>query len=209
MRFTQPAYPTVYFSDKIWVKCPDCGDIGLVETEFGQYTIPYSRHHTSTFSCTKCGSTKKSDEKWFGYVQGFVGRSCGFCGSQISYTTEPTKAPFDSVTIKCNSCKKAKDYSLNWYRYKENMPTDPYFGLELWLQIDIKDKILWLYNIDHLNYLKNYVASKLREDDGRHKYSMITNLPQWIKSAKNRDLILKKIDRLKNEMNRKMEDNTK
>jgi len=74
----------------------------------------------------------------------------------------------------------------------------------LCLQTDIKGKIIWFYNIDHLKYLKDYIASKLREDDGRHKYSLITNLPQWIKSAKNRNLILKKIDRLENEFNKKV-----
>ncbi len=66
----------------------------------------------------------------------------------------------------------------------------------------VKDKIIWFYNMDHLEYLNDYISSKLREDDGRHKYSMITNLPQWIKSAKNRDLILKKMHRLEIEFNK-------
>lgn len=204
MRFTRPAYPTVYFSEKIWVKCPDCENVGLIETELGKYTIPFPHDHKSTFNCSQCGLRKEMDEKWYGYCQGFVGRSCGFCGSQINYTTEPTKTPYESVAIKCQSCHREKDYSLKWYRYKEEKPTDPYFGLELCLQTDIKGKIIWFYNIDHLKYLKDYIASKLREDDGRHKYSLITNLPQWIKLAKNRNLILKKIDRLENEFNKKV-----
>jgi hypothetical protein len=202
MRFLQPAYPTVHFSNKIWVKCPECGDIGLVETELGKYTIPFSINHKSTFTCTRCGLSKKTDEKWYGYYQGFVSRSCGFCGSQISYTTEPTKAPNENVTLKCQSSHRDRDYPLNWYRYKEEKPTDPYFELQLWLQTDVKDKIIWFYNMDHLEYLNDYISSKLREDDGRHKYSMITNLPQWIKSAKNRDLILKKMHRLEIEFNK-------
>ncbi len=200
MRFTQPAYPTVYFSEKILVKCPDCGSVGHIDTELGKYTIPFPHNHKSIFNCSSCGLKKETNEKWYGYCQGFVGRSCGFCGSQINYTSEPTKRPYESVTIKCQSCNREKDYELKWYRYKEEKPTDPYFGLDLWLQTDIKDKILWVYNIDHLTYLKDYIASKLREDDGRHKYSMITNLPQWIKSAKNRDLILKKLDRLEKKL---------
>ncbi len=203
MRFTQPAYPTVYFSDKIWVKCPDCGGMGRVETEPVKNAIPFSHSRKSTFCCTKCSLTQQSDEKWFGYFQGFVERSCGFCGTHICYSTQPTKEPYELVMLKCDACKKEKDYALNWYRYKVDKPTDPYFGLELWLQIDIKDNILWMYNMDHLLYLKDYVAAKLREDDGRHKYSMITNLPQWVKSAKNRALILKKIERLEKEMGKK------
>jgi len=56
-----------------------------------------------------------------------------------------------------------------------------------------------MYNIDHLDYLKEYVEAKLREDDARHKYSMITNLPQWVKSSKNRDIIVKRLNKLKSE----------
>jgi hypothetical protein len=59
-----------------------------------------------------------------------------------------------------------------------------------------------LYSLKHLKYLKEYVAAKLREDNDRHKYSMITNLPQWIKSAKNREAILKKLSKLEVEINK-------
>jgi transcription elongation factor Elf1 len=208
MRFTKLAYPTVYFSERIWVRCPDCDDIGLVETKLGKYTIPFPHDHKSTFNCKKCGLTKESDQEWFGYYQGFCGRGCGFCGSKISYTTEPTKKTYHHITIKCDVCKKEKNYRLKWYRYKEDKPTDPYFGLELWLQTNVKDNTLWIYNIEHLSYLREYVASKLREDDNRHKYSMITNLPQWIKSAKNRELILKKLDNFEKELIIKMAHNS-
>lgn len=200
MRFTEPAYPTVYFSNKIFVKCPECGELGIIETELGKDTIPFPQDHKSTFNCSKCGLRKETNEKWYGYCQGFVDRSCGFCGNRINHTTKPTKTPYDSVSVKCDSCNKEEDYAIKWYRYKENKPIDPYFGMELWLQTNIKDNILWVYNLDHLKYLKAYIESKLRQDDSRHKYSMITNLPQWIKSAKNRDLIVKKLKRLEKEI---------
>jgi hypothetical protein len=74
--------------------------------------------------------------------------------------------------------------------------TDPYFGLQLWLQFPIDDNILWAYNYDHLNYLKTYVAAKLREERVVTKYSMTQKLPNFIKLAKNRDRILKAIERL-------------
>lgn len=200
MRFTEPAYPTVYFSDKIFVKCPSCGEIGIIKTQMGNTIIPFPQGSISTFHCTKCNLKKNTNEKWYGYWQGFIGRPCGICGSEIHHSTKPTKEPYESTSVKCDACNKEKNYKLKWYRYKENQAIDPYFGMDLWLQTDIKNNILWLYNLEHLRYLKKYISAKLREDDQRHKYSMITNLPQWVKSAKNRDLILKKLERFEKEI---------
>jgi hypothetical protein len=204
MRFNKPAYPTVYFSKEIWVKCPKCAEPALVKTELPKSTIPFPWGYKSVCNCNHCGFQETDDNNWSGYIQGFVKRACGNCGSAISHTTQPTKEPYITSEITCGVCKHTRDYELQWYRYRNDKPTDPYFGFDLWLQITIKDHVLWLFNIDHLDYLSEYVDAKLREDDGRHKYSMITNLPQWVKSSKNRDVIVKKLKKLKREFENKM-----
>lgn len=200
MRFSQPAYPTVFFSDKILVKCNTCSGVGMVKTKFGKYTIPFPIDHESVFSCNQCGLVKKHSIDWYGLYQGFLSINCGFCGSGIFYTSKPTKNKTPKTSIICGTCKKEKEYELKWFKYRKDTSVDPYFGLDLWLQINYKDHFLWVYNLEHLQYLKEYVASTLREDNDRHKYSMITNLPQWIKSAKNRDSILKKLNKLQREI---------
>lgn len=197
MRFKKPAYPTVYFSEEIWIKCPKCSEPAMVKTELPKYTIPFPRGHISVCSCSYCGFKETDNNNWSGYVQGFVNRACRNCGSRICYTTEPTKKTYKTSNIRCDICKVTKEYEIQWYRFRNDKPTDPYFGFELWLQTTIKDNILWLYNIDHLNYLNDYINAKLREDNGRHKYSMIANLPKWIKSSKNRNVIVKKLNKLK------------
>ena len=73
-------------------------------------------------------------------------------------------------------------------------------GYELWLQADVKGNILWVYNQEHLSYLRDYISAKLRDVDGRHKYSLIANLPQWVKDAKNRDTIVKKLNKLEQQL---------
>ena len=199
MKFDKPAYPTVYFSEKIWVQCPKCSEPAMVMTELPKYTIPFPTGHKSVCNCSSCGFQDSKNDKWFGYFQGFLNRACRHCGSSISHTTKPTKKPYKSTDITCGACKSTRTYEFKWYKYRNEKATDPYFGFDLWLQAKIKDNILWLYNIDHLNYLKEYVEAKLREDDGRYKYSMITNLPQWVKTSKNRELIVKKLNKLKQE----------
>lgn len=203
MKFDKPAYPTVYFSEKIWVKCPKCSEPAVVKTELQSYTIPFPRRYKSVCNCNYCGYQELNNEEWFGYYQGFVNRSCKTCGSRISTSTEPTKKPYLHSDIICEACNSKRTYELKWYRYRKDRTTDPYFGFDLWLQTNIKNNVLWLYNLDHLEYLKEYIESKLREDNSRHKYSMITNLPQWIKSNKNRDTIVKKLNQLKLEFQKK------
>ena len=204
MRFTQPAYPTVHFSEEIWVKCPNCNDLGLVSTPLGRFNIPKPTGYTSRFSCIHCGCEKRDRSDWQGLWQGTMSQACGHCGTSLHTITAPTKSPINEALIKCHVCSHERQYELRWYRFTKDQPCDPFFGLELWLQTTVKSNTLWLYNLNHLNYLRDYVIATLREDDGRHKYSLITNLPQWIKAAKNRNEIVKKLDKLEREFSSKL-----
>lgn len=77
---------------------------------------------------------------------------------------------------------------------------DWYFRLPLWLQISCCGKTLWAYNEKHLDFLANYVGAKLRERTPNTNKSLASRLPQWIKSAKNRDEILKAIEKLRTKL---------
>lgn len=77
---------------------------------------------------------------------------------------------------------------------------DWYFRLPLWLQISCCGKTLWAYNEKHLDFLENYVKAKLRERMPNTNKSLASRLPQWIKSAKNRDGILKAIGKLRTKL---------
>lgn len=77
---------------------------------------------------------------------------------------------------------------------------DWYFQLPLWLQISCCGEVLWAYNRSHLEMLENYVGAKLRERTVKGRNSFLSKLPKWIKSAKNRDEILKAIGKLKGKL---------
>lgn len=185
-----------YFSEHIWVHCPKCSELALIETVLPKYTIPFPRNHKSVCDCKSCGFKDSKNEMWHGYFQGSISRACGHCGSRVNHTTEPTREIYKASEIACEVCKNVREYELNWLPYRKEMATDPFFGLDIWLQLNIKNQLLWLYNMDHLNYLKEYVEATLRDEIDRHKYSMIANLPQWVKSSKNRELIVKKLNKL-------------
>jgi hypothetical protein len=67
----------------------------------------------------------------------------------------------------------------------------------LWLQISCCHETLWAYNFKHLEIIEQYVSAKLRERTRKGRNSFLSKLPDWLKSAKNRDEILKAIGKLR------------
>ncbi|NVK51401.1 MAG: hypothetical protein HWD85_00595 [Flavobacteriaceae bacterium] len=193
MKFNLPAYATNYFSTTVWIKCPKCGEKALVTSQPTNAVIPLTNNAEA--HCTSC-SFKTIERNWSGYYQGFINLSCGYCGTRITHCTKPIKEIYAKENVTCTSCHKKRAYGLLWAPYKSNTATDPFFGYDLWLQIEVKNNILWGYNKEHLTYIRTYIEATLREDNSRHKYSLIANLPQWMVLAKNRDSIVKKIDKL-------------
>lgn len=75
-------------------------------------------------------------------------------------------------------------------------------GLRLWLETPCCGHTLMARNAAHLEYLERYVRAELRErvPDPRWGWanqSIVSRLPRWISSARNRDEVLRCIERLK------------
>ena len=81
---------------------------------------------------------------------------------------------------------------------------DWYFHLPLWLQIGCCGETLWAYNAAHLDFIESYVRAKLREHArGEHGWSnqaLANRLPRWMKDAKNREDILKCVQKLREKL---------
>jgi hypothetical protein len=58
--------------------------------------------------------------------------------------------------------------------------------------------MLWAYNYDHLNFLKDHIQATLRERNAQEpsNQSLGSRLPAWMTSAKNREAVLKGIAHL-------------
>lgn len=76
------------------------------------------------------------------------------------------------------------------------------FHLPLWLKIPCCNHILWAYNYEHLKFIENFIGAKLRERTNDETYgwrnqSLSSRLPKWMKESKNREQVLKAIEKLK------------
>lgn len=115
--------------------------------------------------------------------------SCTPCGFSLKYANIP------KFTVYTNSKGQAVTSRL----LIQNAPCDPFFGFDVWYQVEMKHGLLWAYNLEHLTVIENYIAGKQRTRNGLpyKNNSMGSRLPQWMKVAKNRTYLLKMIATLK------------
>lgn len=196
------------FAHTIWVQCPSCRRMGCVESEIGQGTFGVPLTVPAKFRCSGCGAHARSAEKWFGRYLGHLHRPCQFCGSILTHQTGPVAQPERTTPVNCGGCGREESYELHWNRFDKDPLKDPFFGLPLWLTTDFKGHSMWFYNLEHLHYVKSYIASPLRSGGSRGKYSLVANLPGWMTAAKHRDGVVQRLEKLardfeKSQMNRK------
>ena len=182
------------FSGEILVQCPRCQQKATVLADLGEY---YSVKSLK-FKCPNC-FTSINEKKWYGpVIVSLTSNRCGKCGSNLGFSDQVFKKCPEQLVIRCELCKHEQSYSTKCYKTfaYDKQATDPHLGLTLWLQAQVGDDTFWAYNYEHLQVLKDYVAAKLREELVVTKYSMTQKLPEFIMVAKNRERILKVIERL-------------
>ncbi|MCY7347504.1 MAG: hypothetical protein LH614_14970 [Pyrinomonadaceae bacterium] len=189
------------FAQKIYGKCPNCGQATIIKANYKYFNCI----ENSRVQCLNCAFYEDwNSEKIYGAAVGKAKKPCPNCGTKwlaAEVKIKNAKPVKDYAEVTCEVCKKPSYLSLSWHReFNENKPLDPYFNYPLWLQTECVGEILWVFNEEHLNYLKSYVKADLREDDGRLDWSMISRLPKWITSAKNRQQVLKAIAKLEKQI---------
>jgi hypothetical protein len=115
----------------------------------------------------------------------------------------PVIAGFAPRHLVCSSCTfrsvwNGKTIALN--RLAGGAARDPYFGLPLRLQVPTRHGMLFAHNADHLAWIEAFVAAGLRERCAGGKpssRSIASRLPRWVKSAKNRDEVVRALLRLR------------
>ncbi len=163
----------------------------------------HGRGWRAAFECGECGlALLSSRQDWVGPVCAVGRRPCGFCGHQwLSRRIRQTEWPREvltDATQTCPECGHESVVTLETHRsvYASDQ-IDPHFGLPLSLVDAGRHGALWAYNVRHIATLKAYVAATLRERGSRAgSQSMISCLPAWMKAAKNREDVLKRLVKL-------------
>ncbi|WMX16349.1 hypothetical protein [Aureispira sp. CCB-E] len=117
---------------------------------------------------------------------------------------------YDYRIVSCLKCSKPVDFldlkiaCIHCGFNKKFKPMDSWYSLTP-ITVEIEDFLttpccghtFWAMNLEHLAFVERYVESDLRERMPNINRSLASRLPQWIKSKKNRNEILKGISRLR------------
>lgn len=130
-----------------------------------------------------------------------IKRNCPDCGKNVSAELSNLKNPLQEMSVTCPNCGFKAEYTTNISSYSprkdlSGMKGDPFFGLPLWFQSNVKGDLFWAYNREHLEEIRTYVEAELRERQSSYLMTMVARLPQFLKDAKSREDMLKVIKTL-------------
>ncbi|MFE8945945.1 hypothetical protein [Streptomyces sp. NPDC007856] len=113
----------------------------------------------------------------------------------------PLFAPRRLVCRSCGLSRTWEGRGIGPWAGSGGPAEDPYFRTRLWLQRETRHGRLWAYDLRHLDLIRRCAAADLRERapwyDTGQKMTLVARLPVWIKSAKNRDEVLRTVDRIR------------
>jgi hypothetical protein len=98
--------------------------------------------------------------------------------------------------LTCPNCAYTTRWPAQVHGSVWGRPVDPFFRRPLWLRTRWRSHIVWAFNRRHLEILEGYIAAELRGPSAGSE-TMISQLPKWLKSAKNRKDLLVAMRRLR------------
>ncbi|WP_287227655.1 hypothetical protein [Oscillibacter sp.] len=170
---------------------PKCHGAGMVTAD----------DDNAYFRCLSCGHQETRDRTIYRYD---VHNQCKNCGRYYRVDIEDAaRQHFPVLHVACPYCgttmsgevhKTAEAFS---YAAEIQDGREPYFGLELWVFDLLPGQTGLGTQPGALAYLIDYLSADLREKPlGRAKKTQADHLPAFMKTAKNRERIVKLLKKL-------------
>ena len=102
-----------------------------------------------------------------------------------------------SARLICIHCGYSKEEKRSYSFAGVTGPCDWLLHRELYLQVPCCGKVLWAYNPEHLAFMEDYIRATIRESVPTNNKSLVSRLPTWMKSAKNREQVLQGLQKLR------------
>jgi hypothetical protein len=137
----------------------------------------------------------------------FLGRlvvDCPACGGYAVIL------PCDLSDVRASAARRMVCRDCGAMREKPQTPNgasiDPFMGLAPRFRAVTRHGDLVAWNEEHLDYLETYLSGRVRVEQlpvdpaGPRNRTIVSRLPAWAKSAKNRDDMLRAIERVRREL---------
>lgn len=187
------------FGDSIDIKCPNCGLKASVRRNFES---KYYYRDSKVLECKNCHYSKKENTvKYIAIVDSY----CCNNSNKIKFKSQIINEKPEVIKLKCPVCNQIKEFKpkIEEIRFEfhsdGNNKTEAWFNTELWYQKEIGRNLFWAYNLEHIDYLQKYIQADLRERNSKVNVggTMVTRLPMFVKEARNREKLLKIIEKWK------------
>ena len=181
------------------VVCPKCGKAGIVHFD--------KDHNVAIFQCEAC-YTKKEIIPCGNYAFE-VTAQCTSTGKYFQLSMPQNKIHGSKIKVKCPYCEEVVIGNVFDHRNQQHLvlndirhAEDPYFHYPLYFQASFRGKTIWALNREHLQYLIDFLSADIRtvQPDHYKIYKTMRSqsdiLPAFMKSAKNREGIVKVLMKL-------------
>ena len=198
-RFFDSPYYTFSFWSDIIVACPKCEKAGVVRCD--------KEHNIAVFQCKSCYIKKETIPGQNDAAE--VTAQCTSTGEYFRTWVANSKIHGQKVRVKCSCCRESVIGSISYDEKPQYLvfqdirnAKDPYFHYPLYFQASYRRKIIWALNREYLQYLIDYLTADIRavSFDFYDTYKTVRTqsdvLPTFIKTAKNRDGIVKLLSKL-------------
>lgn len=197
-RFYDVPYHTFSFWTDMVVICPKCGKAGTVHFD--------KDYNIAQFQCKSCYIKKETIP---GKNTTFeVIAQCTSTGKYFRTSLPNNKIHGQKTKVKCPYCKEivigeVSNTNTPYVVFEDiRHAEDPYFHYPLYFQASYRGKIIWALNREHLQYLIDYLSADIRtvQSDFYKTYKTMRSqsdmLPTFMKTAKNRNGIVKLLHKL-------------
>ncbi len=177
----------------LMVRCPKCGGPGRVTSDGEVFS----------FRCERCCASMTQERTGFRCKVENLCRQCGrYYRVQIS---DKSKGGFPVLRVPCPYCGhempgRVEKIPAGWYSGAGEIRNgrEPFFGLELWFLTSFRGRPVWALNREHLVYLIGFLEAGLREYPLNRGVlrTQADMLPSFMKTAKNRAGIVKRLRRM-------------
>ncbi|MBF7090105.1 hypothetical protein IUY40_00930 [Flavobacterium sp. ALJ2] len=189
------------FTNEILVKCPKCDSKSAVKRE-NKIGCECGRCYSAVFECKHC--FYKLKEPVYRYIA-YGKAHCNHCFEKYEYESQLLKEKPEKYKAKCPHCNFQEEWKpktkevLQNSKVNDGLVTDTWYNLPLWFQKEVDGELFWAYNQEHIDYLERYIGADLRERNSKINYSssLVSRLPKFVKEAKNREKLLKIIEKWK------------
>lgn len=130
-------------------------------------------------------------------LSNFYKEVCIVCPSCAKKAMATVNDETKKARLLCINCGCNKETTTEIKNGTIDTAANYYFQAQLWLQAPFKFEMFWAYNDKHLLYLERYISATIREHKDRTGFTLLEKLPKFYHEAKNRDSLLKIINKLK------------